>query len=450
MAKSKAKSVWLTLWRRSVLFNHSVQHPLAALVLGATILLCCAVVIVLRPGGQGVLLEESQFRRNAVLDNIQFFPDMNSLISSTTLIEEGRHFCVPWTANMDDWWTQHYAWRILHQNSTHQCFRSIQTPQRLQFLTNVRKTQFPHREPRSILIKHTSGSGWGIDLSHVIDGLMYAVDNRGVLVHIHAPPNWQYAIGACPLQDWSCYFLPWTNHSLPPSSLLPLARPNEIRHLYDWRGFAHHHTQSWLLEYATRAQTWLRRDAVQLAEMVLPLNVPNTNEPDSCVVFHVRRGDVVLHGKFSRRYHAIAEYVRAYEEYRTAGNAAGSLHNPDILLLTDDANAVVEATTLFPQYVWHSFVRRRYGGASGGWEHHIPSGNATLEVTVLQATTVLLQSRCNSLMVHSKSNLADYWYANMLQGNPRARRVDLDAEVPHDKVHAAENAASVQLSRQVF
>ena len=58
-----------------------------------------------------------------------------------------------------------------------------------------------------------------------------------------------------------------------------------------------------------------------------------------CTVIHVRRGDIVLHEETSRRYRAIAEYVETKEV---------EIHD-NILLLTDDANAIGEAKKLFSE-----------------------------------------------------------------------------------------------------
>lgn len=165
---------------------------------------------------------------------------------------------------------------------------------------------------------------------------------------------------------------------------------------------------------------------------------------------------MVLHGKYSRRYHAIAEYVRAYQREQRKRQSSfwypastlPDLH--EILLMTDDANAVEEAHALYPQFRWIHVQRHRHRGSEGGWENPVPSGNATYEVVVLQALEQLLRLQgraCDTpVLVHSKSNLADYMYAHLLIANPNAIRIDLDLSSA-GTVHALENARSVELSR---
>ena len=73
-----------------------------------------------------------------------------------------------------------------------------------------------------------------------------------------------------------------------------------------------------------------------------------------------------------RRYHAIEEYMR--QENNVTIN---------VLLLTDDENAVEEALHLFPGHKWVYLNRTRFRGAEGGWENHIPSDDPVQEVVAL-------------------------------------------------------------------
>jgi hypothetical protein len=143
---------------------------------------------------------------------------------------------------------------------------------------------------------------------------------------------------------------------------------------------------------------------------------------------------VVLHGKFSRRYRAVREYLQAVP-----------VQHRNLLLLTDDENAVSEALHRHPQYSWFSLDRPRHKGSEGGWENQVPSDDPAWEVVALHAEFLLVQ-QCD-VLVHSKSNLADYYYAIMLQTNSAATHVDLDADTDHHKIHRADNAASVQISQ---
>jgi hypothetical protein len=382
-------------------------------------------------------------------------------------------FCVSWEVNMDPFWTAHWTtWKIGAQNRTHQCFDVIRDAHHLRILLSLARVQFPpgHKSvPESVMIKRHTGSGWGIDWAHVVDGLLYAVDHKTVPVVVISPEDWKYASSfdatfaegeaqtstTCTTRDIHCFVLPTHNLTIDAADL----RNNEpIRFLHEWRGFASSPTALHVLEFATRSQTWIRREGAILASQAYPgMSLPPSPAAHSalCVAFHVRRGDVVLHGKHCRRYHAIAEYVRAYQHEQTNRrsfwNSASSLPNLDeILLMTDDANAVVEAETQYPNLRWRYVPRPRYRGSEGGWENPIPSGNSTQEVIVLQALEQLLRIQGRTcdvpVLVHSKSNLADYLYAHLLMANPNAIRIDLDQQNPR-RVHSIENARSVELSQ---
>jgi len=346
----------------------------------------------------------------------------NDLIQYTRL---NQSFCAIWDLNVDDWWTYTPNFELAIQNTTHQCFREIKNADKAQVFTSLSHTQY-HSSCHDSYVKLMSNSGWAVDLSYVVDGLLYAHEHKVPVIMLLREP-WQYAAGrngqspVCPSANLDCYMLPLTNCK-------GLAvHADDIRHHYPWRGFDRSTLTLWMLEYATRGQTWLRKAAVELAA-ILPIQQP-------CTVFHVRRADVVLHGKFSRRYHAIQEYIQA---------AGRHLHS-NILLLSDDQNAIQEALNEFPNYRWIYWNRTRHKGPQGGWENQIPSNDPAWEVVVLMATFLVIP-QCNCL-VHTKSNLADYLYATMIQTNPLAGRIDMDKGRPHHEIHAAKNAKSVRLSR---
>jgi len=181
----------------------------------------------------------------------------------------------------------------------------------------------------------------------------------------------------------------------------------------------------WLLEYATRQQTWLRREVYEFSKKI-QMKTP-------CAVMHVRRTDIVLHGEWSRKYRQIEEYVNKMDH--TTKN---------ILLLTDDQNAIEEAQTLHPGYNWMFIDRPRHRGTEGGWENQIPSDDPKLEVIII-LTILRLVGQCSSL-IHTHSN-----FAFVLQGemeNARKgkhfRRVNLDENDPN--LFNANNSLSVNLS----
>ena len=109
----------------------------------------------------------------------------------------------------------------------------------------------------------------------------------------------------------------------------------------------------WLLEYATRPQTWLRRKVYEFSKTI-QIDTP-------CAVMHVHRSDIVLHGEFSRKYRQIQEYIDALPDDSTK----------NILLLTDDQNAVDEARTLHTDYNWMIIDKPRRRGAGVGWNKQV-------------------------------------------------------------------------------
>jgi hypothetical protein len=404
--------------------------------------------------------EASASNNYAVVDIDRYFENLENLL----LLDEVGNitaFCTSWDVNVDHWWTHHVTWVVATQNRTHQCFRKLleRTKKAVLFdkLYRIQWVNASCYDDTTMITKILSNSGWGADLSHVVDGLLYAVTND-VPVQLVFPVPWQYTVGrlqqnnnrpVCPTADLSCYFLPLSNCETTTRRsqhwrIGPLSSESKAHYLYPWHGFyskSDDRIQS-LLQYATRPQTWLRRKAVALAATLDDL-------PTDCSVMHVRRSDVVLHGVFSRAYHKISEYVRA----------ASPLLGPNVLLLTDDANAIAEALAYNSRrrnndkhtIHWFYLDRPRHKGPEGGWENQIPSQNPEWEVVVLHATFLLIQ-RCN-LLVHSKSNLADYYFATMklrqqqeVTTTPRVTRIDLDEFRNHNEVHNANNVETTRIS----
>ncbi|GKY94925.1 hypothetical protein MPSEU_000457400 [Mayamaea pseudoterrestris] len=378
--------------------------------------------------------------KSFIIQNASEVTSLENLASYGKLSHEP--FCISWTFNVDSWWSDHPDWETALQNATHQCFCPISESNKAFFLRRLHKIQ--HGEAcQDLFYKKISGSGWGSDMAHVVDGLQYAMTNHVPIIFV-APINWQYAVGKppqlqtppCATADLECYFLPLTS-CVPDSHLVSWTRQHEtVSFNFPWLGFMQPDSNAWLLQYATRPQTWLRRKAFRIAATT---GLFETTAP--CIAIHVRRNDVVRHGKFSRKYHRISEYLNAAQR-------AGRLKKDDnasILLLTDDTNAITEATSMFPKYHWSYIDRPRHYGNDGGWEHHVPSNDPVLEVAVLQASFMLLE-RCDTL-VHSKSNLADYYFAVMQQSQPYAKRIDLDQGKSHTNIHDEHNSLSVKLSR---
>jgi len=236
---------------------------------------------------------------------------------------------------------------------------------------------------------------------------------------IYTPDSgWHYAAtkekAVCPTKDMFCYFLKISSCEPDLESYIHKGFVSETRSSVTYE------PGTWYLEYATRQQTWLRREVYDFSNKV--------NMTTPCTVAHVRRSDVVLRSKRARQYREIDEYVNAMDN-----------STQNILLLTDDHNAIGEAKAKFPDKNWMYIDRPRHRGAEGGWENQIPSGDPKLEVIVL-LTIFRLVKQCNTL-VHSKSGFADLLRREM--GND-ATYVNLDEG---KRVFNPDHVNSVNVSR---
>jgi hypothetical protein len=323
---------------------------------------------------------------------------------NATFAPSSKHFCLPWSIISDDWWTHHPGWKAstteLHQNDTHYCFH-VYNPKRAKFLRRLHDIQHTSSNCDQVFTKTMWQSGWGADFAHVLDGLMYANENK-VPFQVYNSRPWHYAATkrrdappVCPTGDLDCYFLPLS--ACPPN-------PHNVFSERDFWHTRNNHSRQpnlatpashrWMMDYASRPQTWLRKAVYDFGKTI-PLTSP-------CTILHVRRSDVVLHGVQSRRYHDIREYM--------------NLTDPDIwtvLLLTDDDNAVQEALREYPNHQWVYIPRPRFHGAEGGWENQLPSSNPQFEVVVLLTIFQKVQ-HCQTL-VYTQSNLAEYLVGIMLE-----------------------------------
>jgi hypothetical protein len=314
----------------------------------------------------------------------------DSTINSTETLDR---ICHPWTYNSDEWWTHHVDWEVVLENDTHYCFEEMPPSPRRHYLREMYKNQYQFTADGSpncsqVLSVRMWSSGWGSAISNVISGLHNGLNMHQPVQTAYNPvePGWGYSIlvdgskAACPLKDQFCYFLNYTHCEANSSSF-----NEELPYSYDFlrKPFM------WATEYATRPQTWLRKAVYDYYKEHFDVQTP-------CSAIHVRRGDVVLDGDGSRKYHAIDEYMN------------GTLVlDPNILLLTDDANAIAEAKFKYPGYNWMYENRTRYKAEEGGWGSHFPSGDPSLEVTILLATFKAVQ-QCTKL-VRSLGNLGDYF-----------------------------------------
>jgi hypothetical protein len=332
---------------------------------------------------------------------LNFHPSDENRAQSKTLLGQGTQtqllsdtfppikresVCVPWSVNSDEWWTHNPDWFISLENSSHYCFSPMpeSSPKALLF-RRLYNNQFQN-DCRNVMTINMWNSGWGADITNIIQSLQLTLETKRPLQTLAKRGSWHYAAlkngsrPACPLKNQYCYFLNMTNCDPTPENIeAPITEPTTFRN----------QTHMWLAEFATRPQTWLRKQVYDYTQAAFRLQTP-------CSVVHVRRADVVLHGKSSRRYHPMEEYMQ--DSYAL---------DPNVLLLTDDQNAIPEAEFKFPDYNWMYEHRPRHRGTEGGWENHFPSGDPKQEMVIILSTFQAIK-KCHKL-VRSYSNIGIYF-----------------------------------------
>lgn len=106
-----------------------------------------------------------------------------------------------------------------------------------------------------------------------------------------------------------------------------------------------------------------------------------------------------------------------------------------------------EALHGFPDRNWMFIDRPRYRGSEGGFEHHLPSNDPILEMTVLLTTFKLVRA-CTS-MVRSSSAFGDFLWGEIKdehQGKKNTwwKRVD---EGMRASIFSADNVATANISK---
>ena len=364
---------------------------------------------------------KKQLQKEGSASSLKSRRDPSSSIASERLnpnakFPREKQFCLPWTVNADDWWKRHPSWEAGMENETHYCFAPM-AQAKARLFQKVYNSQY-RSDCSNVLTQEMISSGWGADFMHVADALWYGLQHqRPVQVTNHTP--WHYASAhnqsACPMESMYCYFLDLT--PCPPDNANAY---NGIDGREFFQEVGHpdprHPTVNRLIEYATRPQTWLRKQVYDFSKQI-PLEAP-------CSVLHVRRSDIVLHHKWSRKYRDLEEYM----------NASSSTIQKTILLLTDDSNAIQEAHSKYPDYNWVYIDRPRFQGPEGGFENQIPSNDPKYEVLVLLSIFRLVR-KCQSL-VHTKSNLGQYLAGIMkLSPVPNVTIVNLDENLSLDQIH---------------
>ncbi|KAL7556591.1 hypothetical protein ACA910_003482 [Epithemia clementina (nom. ined.)] len=359
-----------------------------------------------------------------------------------------------------------------------------------QFVTNDDndKNNNYHVNCSNVFTSKMVSSGWGADINELTNALNVAhAYHRPMQVH-NRP--WHYAAPdqahkgnpgkpsppACPKMTMFCYFLDLSN--CPPrneeggssggggggvdnhNNDRPRQPPYywdryDFNDEYDKRpeAFLYMTTQrrAWVREYLTRPQTWLRKRVFDLVHLATTRETEQDNQTTTlanhsnkksdikvrlmngplktpCTALHVRRSDVVDHGKFSRRYHAISEYLNQTQanldlHTETSSSSSSSsprfVIHPNLLLFTDDHNAITEPLTEYPDHYWMYWNRPRWQGLQGGWEHQLPSSDPILEMTLLLATFRLV-TFCDSL-VYSHSGFGRLLAMELSDASQRRR-----------------------------
>ena len=390
-------------------------------------------------------------------------------------------FCLGWENSShpasDLWWTHHPDWAVYNETDEGYCFRPHPDELQREYMASIYQHQFQHVTGCSnLFITRMWSSGWSADMFNLVYTLQYAM-MRGQPMEITNNP-WHYAAPdqagrsnavpsppACPLLTMYCYFLPL--------SACPIQPRGTHNQDYDYRHPPRMPPRAhrWLPSYVARPQTWLRyevfrflRDQPQYHQQyqspfaTTPTTVTSMNNTQAaappCIVLHVRRADVIQHGNQSRRYHALSEYLDVVHD-KIMASTPFTDHSPprNILLLTDDANVVVESqsinTTDPTKYRWMYMDRPRFHADEGGWEHQLPSSRPIFEMIVLWATFAWVK-HCTAI-VHSTSGFSEWliWEMKKVhdgEDEDKLMTYNLDKDIPLDQIYSERN---IELSKHL-
>ena len=354
--------------------------------------------------------------------NLVFTHSINPLAT----LDDNERNCFQWSVNYDEWLTHHVEWHVSEETDKYYCLARRKNQRHIEVLQSLYNVQFRGDCSRRFS-KRMWSSGWGADLLHLLDGFNEAMRTKEPFVPLDNP--WHYAAkkgdrtrAVCPAKTMACYFLP-VSKCLPSRQRLH----EQAFHENSYPSFLKQPFRLYT-EYLTRPQTWLRKAVYDFANSV--------NLPQPCSIVHVRRGDIVLHEEFSRKYFPIEAYLNATDKITKT-----------IFLITDDDNAVIEARKKFPEKKWVVINRPRFKGAEGGWENQVPSDDPLFEVLVL-LTIFKLAGQCQ-VLVRSRSNLSDYISGIMrsVRGAGNFTEVDLSKIKSSGELFSTKNAETAVLSR---
>ena len=374
----------------------------------------------------------------------------NITTNTTNITTVVKLKCFLWeTENSDNWATHHPTWEVTIQNDTHLCFERIDT-WRTQFLQKIYENQW-YGNCSHVFTDYMWSSGWGADTSNVANGLLTGfMTHRPFQIGFINPerPWWHYSAmkngeaPVCPTMDMFCYFLPLSNcsvgtiqrhHQLPGNQDLPDNKEIDDEYYRSKWPNRPRARLFWLQKYAFRPQQRLWK---QLYDFIHQ-NATNIHPP--CTAIHVRRSDVVLHDKSSRKYFPVSNYVQKIPKDNS--------NNNNIFLMTDDANAIDEALEFHPNLNWMYLKRKRHRGSEGGWENQIPSKNPALEVLYLLAE-IELAKQCD-VLIYGKSSFADWILFEMKSRDKNTQGIRVD-DTDLDMVHHPNNTLSEQELNQTL
>ena len=407
-----------------------------------------STLVVLRVGRQACCLENTgggpfTVPRDAPLGTDNVISHFSSM----------ARFCVKWdhdAFDIDEWWTHHPEFVIELQNTTHQCFQREPSPEKSFFFSEVYRNQFQNGcDP--VFARYLRSSGWGSDFAILAQGLYFAMEEKKSMIFVPNPQIrkqqvWQYAAlsdgskATCPSKDLDCYFLPMSVCKADPELV-----QQKAYQVNDTFYVALHSRKSfpWAYQYLTRGQQWIRRAVVDFVEQQKPPFPQN----ETCTVIHVRRGDVVLQKQMAnprqnRGYHPIADYLDLLpEERRRPGS--------NILLFTDDADAIDEAQLIHPEINWHWFNRSRYRGRPDKFMKHTVADTPKDDVVAILGTFEIA-TRCDA-MVRGISGFGDLIYHQVRDAWRDKGRQDIFSKlVPEKNMSAEDRMTSDKLIKEAL
>jgi len=330
-----------------------------------------------------------------------------SIISTSLQLPLSSEFCIDWNdETADEWWSNNPTYIVTSETKTHFCFSKMQNEEKIHFFQSLHDIQYNTSNCHNTITQYMWSSGLGADISNVNLGLVMSQRlHRPFQVTLKEGNLWHYAAfkeeyrkgrdPVCPTADMFCYFLPL---GICPAGKVETKVPDfgyvSNEDLFD----------PWLREYSMRPQRWLRKRIFDNIHNDNAITSMPTSE-QQCAVIHIRRTDVVLHGSLSRKYYPVEAYLtKLQKSFPTVKN---------ILLFTDDANAIEEATDLHPDYHWMYFQKKRHRGSEGGWENQIPSDDPADEFISMLSEFELAKS-CD-ILVYTTSG-----FANIIQSSMKA------------------------------